>query len=65
MRLTQSGKRKTICIQVNGETRYSYPSDDVQAWALRLAVCLNVDNLEEVFWMLRSLRPWGDKAGDR
>ena len=46
-------------IYVKWQARYSYPSDDVEAWAMRIAVCLDVDNLEEVFWMLRSLHRWG------
>jgi len=59
VRIALSGSRKKVVIYVKGQAKYSYPSDDVEAWAMRIAVCLDVDNLEEVFWMLRSLHRWG------
>jgi hypothetical protein len=41
------------------DKKFSYPSNDVESWAIRLSVLLDVDDLEDVFWMLRSLPSWG------
>jgi hypothetical protein len=60
VRVTRTGKRKRIVLEPRGtDKRFSYPSNDVESWAIRLSVLLDVDDLEDVFWMLRSLPSWG------